>query len=72
MGKRQTRKSISVKGLTYQRMKDYCKAQGKSVSGALEEIIHEKLDAVGVPRIEPPPSEKKKPDEEIISSHFTF
>jgi hypothetical protein len=52
MAKRQTRRSISVKGITYMRLKDYCDAHGKSVSGFLEEIIAEKLDGLGglVPR----------------------
>ena len=45
MAKRQTRRSISVKGITYQRLKDYCEACGLSVSGYLEDIIAEKLDA---------------------------
>ncbi|MFV8751349.1 hypothetical protein ACNOYE_12460 [Nannocystaceae bacterium ST9] len=49
MAKRQTRRSISVKGITYQRLKDYCDATGKSVSGYLEDIIAEKLDAAGAP-----------------------
>ena len=43
------RRSISVKGITHQRLKEYCDAQGKSVSGYLEEIVAEKLDAAGVP-----------------------
>ncbi len=47
MAKRQTRRSISVKGLTYQRLQDYCNTQGKAVSGHLEEIIKAALDAVG-------------------------
>ena len=76
MAKRQTRRSISVKGITYQRLKDYCDAQGCSVSGYLEEIIAEKLDAAGVPvptvlKARP----ERKPEtatEEIVSQHFTF
>ena len=76
MAKRQTRRSISVKGITYQRLKDYCDATGCSVSGYLEEIIAEKLDAAGVPV----PTvlkarQERKPDtqtEEIVSQHFTF
>lgn len=73
-----TRHSISVKGLTYQRLKDYCDQQGRSVSGYLEEIIAEKLDAIGVPtptKLRPRPSELKRravQHEEIISQHFTF
>lgn len=75
MAKRQTRRSISVKGITYQRLKDYCRAEGRSVSGYLEEIIAEKLDAAGVPvptRVEPNPRPKTAEKEEIISQHFTF
>ena len=49
MAKQQTRRSVSVKGITYQRLKDYCDATGKSVSGYLEDIVAEKLDAEGVP-----------------------
>jgi hypothetical protein len=49
MAKRQTRRSISVKGITHQRLADHCDAQGCSVSGWLEEVIAEKLDATGVP-----------------------
>ena len=76
MAKRQTRRSISVKGITYQRLKDYCDATGCSVSGYLEEIIAEKLDAAGVPV---PTVLKARPErkadtqtEEIVSQHFTF
>jgi hypothetical protein len=75
MAKRQTRRSISVKGITYQRLKDYCLAQGCSVSGYLEEIIAEKLDAAGVPvptQVESSPRPKTIEKEDIISQHFTF
>lgn len=72
--KRQTRRSISVSGLTHQRLKDYCDAHDKSVSGFLEEIIAERLDAEGVPvptvlRLRPP---KRVFAEDIASQHFTF
>lgn len=77
MAKRQTRRSISVKGITYQRLKNFCEEQGLSVSGYLEQIIANNLDAQNVPvpeRVEPRP--QAKPDaprgEEIISQHFTF
>ena len=76
MAKRQTRRSISVKGITYQRLKDYCDANDKSVSGFLEEIISERLDAAGVPIptvLKPRPQRKPVIDqEEIVSQHFTF
>lgn len=74
MAKRQTRRSISVKGITYQRLKDYCESSGLSVSGYLEDIIAEKLDAAGVPvpkLIKPRPLPKIN-SEEIVSQHFTF
>lgn len=76
MAKRQTRRSISVKGITYQRLKDFCDSQDKSVSGYLEEIIAEKLDAAGVPVptvLKPRPQRKPASEtEEIVSQHFTF
>jgi len=76
MAKRQTRRSISVKGITYQRLKDFCDAHNKSVSGYLEDIIAEKLDAAGVPVptvLKPRPSRPATADtEEIVSQHFTF
>ncbi|MBZ5715505.1 MULTISPECIES: hypothetical protein [Nannocystis] len=75
MAKRQTRRSISVKGITYQRLKDYCESTGLSVSGYLEEIIAEKLDAAGVPVptvVKPRPTAKLIENEDIVSQHFTF
>jgi len=76
MAKRQTRRSISVKGITYQRLKDFCDAHDKSVSGFLEEIIAERLDAVGAPIptvLKPRPQRSAMPEsEEIVSQHFTF
>jgi hypothetical protein len=76
MAKRQTRRSISVKGITYQRLKDYCDGTGKSVSGFLEDIIAEKLDAAGVPIptvLKPRPQRAEPAEaEEIVSQHFTF
>ncbi len=76
MAKRQTRRSISVKGITYQRLKNYCEDQNLSVSGFLESVIAEQLDAANVPvpeKVEPRPSAGKEPQrEEIISQHFTF
>ena len=72
MARKQTRKSISVKGITGQRLKNYAESLGKSVSGVLEEIIAAKLDAENVPiptKIDPP---ARKTPPEIISQHFTF
>lgn len=50
MAKPKTRRSISVKGLTYQRLKDFCDEHGMSVSGFLEEIIAD-YDRSGVIRL---------------------
>jgi hypothetical protein len=75
MAKRQTRRSISVKGITYQRLKDFCESSGLSVSGYLEDIIAEKLDAAGVPVptvVKPRPATKSADAEDIVSQHFTF
>ena len=76
MAKRQTRRSISVKGITYQRLKDYCDTNNISVSGFLEDIIAERLDAAGVPVptvLKARPERKAEvPAEEIVSQHFTF
>lgn len=78
MAKRQTRRSISVKGITYQRLKNFCESQGMSVSGYLEDIIARRLDEANVPipeKVEPRPEPVQKPQrdqDEIISQHFTF
>jgi hypothetical protein len=77
MAKRQTRRSISVKGITYQRLKDFCDTNQLSVSGYLEEIIAERLDAAGVPiptvlKARPERKAEANEPEEIVSQHFTF
>ncbi len=75
MAKRQTRRSISVKGITYQRLKNYCESHEVSISGYLETIIAEHLDAEGVPvpeKVEARPKPKAIRADEIISQHFTF
>lgn len=77
MGKRQTRRAISVKGITYQRLADYCKAEGRSVSGFIEDIVAEKLDAAGVPvpevlRPRGPTTKKSIDIEEQCAACFTW
>ena len=78
MAKRQTRRSISVKGITYQRLKNFCEEGGLSVSGYLEQIIADKLDSQNVPvpeRVEPRPVAAKPNESDeasIPSAHFTF
>jgi hypothetical protein len=76
MGKRQTRRTISLKGLTYQRLKDYCDAEGHSVSGYLEDIIKVRLDALRVPVPETlrprGPTAKRAVKLDAASGIFTF
>ena len=75
MAKRQTRRSISVRGITYQRLKNYCDARGLSISGFLEQLIAERMDAEGEPvpeKVEHGPRPRQPATEEIISQHFTF
>lgn len=75
MGKKvTTRRSISVKGLTYQRIKKYCDARGLSVSGWIEDLIEAKMLEEGIPKefVLAPKNPQKSIPEEIISQHFTF
>lgn len=82
---RHDRRSISVKGLTYDRLKDYCDVQKSTMSGMLEQIIKTKLDGAGVPMpvavsapleplSEPPPPPSTDPGQidEQARKHFTF
>jgi hypothetical protein len=62
MAARQTRRSVSVKGLTYQRIKKHCDREGTSVSGFLEEVLAEKLG-------EPSDEELQKFGEAMKSRH---
>jgi len=74
MAKRQTRRAISVKGLTYQRLKKHCDANGKSVAGFVEELVALKLDALGVPEetVLEPREHKSRPPADFAGSSFTF
>jgi hypothetical protein len=56
-------------------LKNFCETKGLSVSGYLEDIISQRLDAANVPvpeRVEMPVKPKSLHTEEIISQHFTF
>ena len=72
--------SISMRGLTYQRLKDYCDAQKAGVSPTVEKWVTEDLDAKGVPYPEgakesPKKTKKSEPKddpEEIPDQHTTF
>lgn len=49
MSSKQTRRSISVSGETYDRLKAYCEQHGRSMSGVCEAETIKFLDAQGVP-----------------------
>lgn len=49
MPKKQSRRSISIRGLTHQRATSWCTQQKRSLSGLLEELLAEHLDKVGQP-----------------------
>jgi len=82
MAKRTTRRSISVKGLTYQRLKKHCAeynstrkpADHLSLSGFVEELVIAKLTELGVPEetVLVPRPQKPPISEAFVSSHFTF
>lgn len=77
MAKKQTRRSVSVKGLTYERLMDLAQRRGETGSGMLEILIHERCEAEGVPMptvLRPRPEKKRAAleAEEIRSQHFTF
>ena len=58
MARREKRNSVSIKGLVYQRAKDYCDAHGFSVSGLIEILVEEKFGPLS-------PEDRKKFDELI-------
>lgn len=62
--KKLLRRSISVKGVTDQRLDMYAKKLGKSKARIVEDLIHEHLDAVGAPMpkvVELPPGRRPRP-----------
>ena len=47
MAKKQTRRSISVRGSTYYRLREYCDGAGASMSDFIEQRIAEHLQTLG-------------------------
>jgi hypothetical protein len=74
--KRQTRKSVSLKGLTYQRVIAYCKAHDRSVAGFIDELIQTRLDAEKWPKetvLRPTTAPESKPRSLLgPDGEFTF
>ncbi len=69
MAKKQTRRSISVRGDIYERVKKFCDARGISMSAFVEERILEYLDA-GKSKKKGKAAPKELQEE--IGQHFTF
>lgn len=76
MAKRQTRRSISVKGLTYQRLQKWCDHEGVSMSGYLENLIAYDMETKGVPEetVLEPKEPKTRHDRQVeaASGYFSF
>lgn len=77
--RKQTRRSISVKGITYQRIRDYFKQDDpdRSVSGYIEDLVKADLDKKGIPVpkflvVPTKPKKKDHEDEPPWGNHFTF
>lgn len=74
MAKKQTRRAISVRGLTYQRVKKHCEKRGMTVGGWIEDLVNKKLDKLGVAEetvLEPKPT-KQPTLGNYTGNHFTF
>jgi hypothetical protein len=71
-----TRRSISLKGPTYEHLKLKAAEKDTSASGLVEDLVAEKLDALGVPEetvLEPRFQPKKKDTPRVTGSfRFTF
>ncbi len=79
MARRQTRRSISMTGLTYQRFMAWCKDNDMSGSGQLEVLLTKFLDAEGQPeekilRVQYPKPRRLNAEQaaEQAEQHFTF
>lgn len=84
MGKKQTRRSISVKGTTYHRLRRFCDLNGVSVSGYIETLIDRDMVVKNQPevsraeadRLEEQSRRRRSTDlpasDPTGSQHFTF
>ena len=69
------RRSISVAGLTHQRLKGHCQALGVSMSGYVERLVARAMDDAGEPvpgSVDSPMSRGPSVKEQHISQYFTF
>ena len=44
-----TRRSVSMTGIAYQRLRDHCRETGQSCSSFVQDLVMAKLDELGVP-----------------------
>jgi hypothetical protein len=76
MAKRQTRRSVSIKGATYLRAKALAAKNADSVSNLLERLIANACDAAEIRKFTRDEAIAARapatPAEEIIRAHFTF
>ncbi len=73
MATKQTRRSISVRGTTYDKLRDYGEIHGRSMSDVVEELLAKILGSAGTRRRaarEPPPH--KGPPREKSASRMRF
>lgn len=75
MARKQTRRSLGVSGKTYARIEAYCKREGRSIAGYIEELVGADLDAKGEARVEVSPyhyPKKREAGADAASGNWTF
>ena len=55
MAKKTSRKSISVKGITYRRLKEFCAELGVAIARYCNDLLNERLDELGFRRFDEAP-----------------
>ena len=63
--RKQTRRSVSIKGETYERLRDYCRAHGLSMSGVVEALVVAKLSNAGQMPVEEEIAKTAQPYREV-------
>ena len=60
MAKKQTRRSVSIRGITYDKVRTYCERHNLSMSEFVEDLISQFFDNSGKIVKKPEPMEKEK------------
>jgi hypothetical protein len=63
MANKQTRRSVSVRGETYERLKLWCEMNDRSMSGVVEDLLAQYLKTE---------AQHQRPTERVGNVHFTF